>query len=108
MIAEIARSGTGSFLAVLKQFGKIKSPGFLSFPLSGTTLALDFPQHKNENIKLFKKLDSLVHEAGGRLYPAKDSHMSALNFQKAYPDWVKVESLRDPKLNSRFWKRVTQ
>lgn len=108
VIAEIAHSGAGSFLAVLKQCGDRVSPGLLSFPLPGVTLALDFPQCEPENTRLFNKLDALVHEAGGRLYPAKDAHMSAVHFQQAYPAWRQVEALRDPQLLSRFWKRVTQ
>jgi hypothetical protein len=34
--------------------------------------------------------------------------MSARDFQSSYPAWTTVESLRDPQLLSRFWKRVTQ
>lgn len=108
VLIEIAKSGTGSFLAVLKQFGNIDSPGLLSFPMPGATLALDFPQNEPKISSLFDKLDALVHEAGGRLYPAKDAHMSASNFRQAYPAWERVESLRDPYLLSRFWRRVTQ
>jgi FAD/FMN-containing dehydrogenase len=108
VMAEVARSGTGSFLAVLKQFGDIASPGLLSFPLPGLTLALDFPQRDQQNSRLFGKLDALIHEAGGRLYPAKDAHISAAHFQQAYPAWRQVEALRDPQLLSKFWKRVTQ
>jgi FAD/FMN-containing dehydrogenase len=107
-IAEITRSGSGSFLAVLKQFGDIASPGLLSFPLPGVTLALDFPQRELVNTRLFNKLNALVHEAGGRLYPAKDAQMSATHFQKAYPVWEQLEAQRDPQLLSQFWKRVTQ
>lgn len=108
VMKEISRSGTGSFLAVLKQCGDITSPGLLSFPLPGVTLALDFPQREPENSRLFGKLDALVHEAGGRLYPAKDAHMTACHFQQGYPAWRQVENLRDPQLLSKFWKRVTQ
>lgn len=108
VLGEIARSGTGSFIAVLKQCGTMKSPGLLSFPLYGVSLALDFPQRAEVNDMLFRRLDQLVHEAGGRLYPAKDAHMTAQNFQAAYPDWQLVEALRDPRLLSRFWQRVTQ
>lgn len=108
VMQEIAKSGIGSFLAVLKRFGNLPSPGLLSFPLEGVTLALDFPQRDEINTRLFAKLDRLVHDAGGRLYPAKDAHMSATDFKKAYPCWKKVEALRDPKLMSLFWKRVTQ
>lgn len=107
VMAEIARAGAGSFLAVLKQCGDIASPGLLSFPMPGVTLALDFPQREPTNTRLFAKLDALVHEAGGRLYPAKDAHMGADHFRRAYPQWQTVESLRDPRLMSLFWKRVT-
>lgn len=108
IMQEIAYSKTGSFLAVLKQAGDIVSPGLLSFLIPGITLALDFPQRQTENVRLFKKLDQLVHEAGGRLYPAKDAHVSAAHFQQAYPAWQQIEVLRDPMLLSQFWKRVTQ
>ena len=108
LLAEIARSGTGSFLAVLKQCGDLTSPGWLSFPMPGLSLALDFPQRAAINERLFKRLDQLVHEAGGRLYPAKDAHVCGADFRKAYPDWSQVEARRDPLLLSKFWKRVTQ
>lgn len=108
VMAAITRSGAGSFLAVLKQCGDIASPGLLSFPMPGVTLALDFPQREPTNARLFARLDALVHEAGGRLYPAKDAHMSAVHFQRAYSQWQRVEALRDPQLLSRFWQRVTQ
>ena len=107
VLAEISATGTGSCLAVLKQCGSLASPGLLSFPLPGVSLALDFPQRAS-NERLFNKLDALVHEAGGRLYPAKDAHMSGAHFRKAYPAWEQVEALRDPRLKSRFWARVTQ
>jgi FAD/FMN-containing dehydrogenase len=106
VIREISNSGSGSFLAVLKQCGSLASPGLLSFPLHGVSLALDFPQRADVNVPLFDRLDALVHEAGGRLYPAKDAHMSAAHFRRAYPAWCRVEALRDPRLMSRFWQRV--
>ena len=107
VLKEIARSGTGSFLAVLKRCGDIVSPGLLSFPLPGVSLALDFAQHDAANVRLFASLDAIVHEAGGRLYPAKDAQMSAAHFQQAYPAWTRIEAMRDPLLMSRFWQRVT-
>lgn len=108
VMKEISRSHTGSFLTVLKQCGDIASPGLLSFPIAGLSLALDFPQREPHSAQLFEKLDALVREAGGRLYPAKDAHMSAADFQRAYPAWPQVEQWRDPQLLSRFWRRVTQ
>ena len=76
--------------------------------MPGTSLALDFPQHARLETELFPRLDAIVREAGGRLYPAKDAHMRGDDFRSAYPAWEKVEALRDPALNSRFWQRVTQ
>ncbi|VVO81700.1 Decaprenylphosphoryl-beta-D-ribose oxidase [Pseudomonas fluorescens] len=108
LLTSIASSGTGSFLAVLKRCGDIASPGLLSFPMPGTSLALDFPQNHALTHKLLPRLDAIVREAGGRLYPAKDAHMSGSDFRKAYPSWEQVEALRDPALISRFWQRVIQ
>ncbi|MBS1212496.1 MAG: FAD-linked oxidase [Proteobacteria bacterium] len=107
VMTQISASGTGSFLAVMKQCGDVASPGLLSFPIPGVSLALDFPQRDAVNERLFARLDALVHEAGGRLYPAKDAHMPAKHFKQAYPRWEQVEALRDPQLMSRFWRRVT-
>ncbi|AOJ02735.1 FAD-linked oxidase [Burkholderia mayonis] len=108
ILSAIAQSGTGSFLAVLKRCGNLRSPGLLSFPLEGTSLALDFPQREPSNSRLFARLDAIVREAGGRIYPAKDAHMSGDDFRAAYPQWQQVEALRDPALLSRFWERTTR
>ncbi len=101
----ISKAKSGSFLAVLKNFGDFESPGLLSFPVAGTSLALDFAQGKYL-AGLFDDLDKIVVKFGGRIYPAKDAHMSGENFRKLYPKWQKLEELRDKSLNSRFWNRV--
>lgn len=107
MLKEIAESKEGSFLAVMKTFGEIQSPGWLSFPQPGLTLALDFPNNGDKTLRLFERLDAILAQAGGRLYPAKDGRMRPESFQKQYPQWEKLEKLRDPKINSSFWRRVT-
>jgi len=107
LLKTISASGNGSFLAVLKRCGDIKSPGLLSFPLSGISLALDFAQSTYIDDKLFPALDKIVSEAEGRLYPAKDAHMSAEHFQQYYPEWTKLNQLKDPHLCSHFWNRVS-
>jgi FAD/FMN-containing dehydrogenase len=106
ILNEISRSKAGSFLAVLKRCGEIKSPGLLSFPLPGISLALDFAQRDEFNKKLFARLDEILRQANGRLYPAKDAHMSAKDFKNFYPNWESLESLRDPALSSHFWNRI--
>lgn len=104
----IAASGQASFLVVIKVFGEQKSPGYLSFPMPGTNLALDFSNRGDVAHQLFAKMDEIVAEAGGRIYPCKDGRMPAKIFQAGYPDWQRVEALRDPQIRSDLWQRVTQ
>jgi FAD/FMN-containing dehydrogenase len=107
ILTRIAASGRGSFLAVLKTFGEPKSPGLLSFPRPGVTLALDFPNEGAGTLALFEELDRIVLEAGGRIYPAKDARMSPRMFQEGYPEWQQFRQWIDPQFSSSFWRRVT-
>ena len=108
LLNTIAASHSGSFLAVLKRFGDVESPGLLSFPLPGTTLALDFPQQSGVTSRLFSQLDDIVREAGGRLYPAKDAHMNGESFRNAYPEFEQLKKMADPVISSRFWQRASK
>jgi len=103
----VAKSGMASFLAVLKTFGNIPSPGWLSFPREGVTLALDFPNQGNRTIKLFEELDKIVRASQGALYPAKDAKMTAQDFQSFYPRWKEFQKWIDPRFSSSFWRRVS-
>ncbi len=107
VLQAIGSSGRGSFLMVVKRCGDLPSPGLMSFPLPGISIAVDFSQHGDLARSLFPRLDAIVREAQGRLYPAKDAHMSGEDFRRAYPGWERVQALRDPALSSRFWQRVT-
>jgi FAD/FMN-containing dehydrogenase len=102
----IGRSGQGSFLAVFKTFGDRVSPGLLSFPRPGATLALDFPNHGASTLRLFDTLDQIVAEAGGALYPAKDARMPATLFRSGYPQLDTFSRYLDPAFSSSFWRRV--
>ena len=108
LLAEIARSGQASFLAVLKTFGDRPSPGLLSFPRPGTTLALDFPNRGEATHALMACLDAIVREANGALYPAKDGRMPADMFRQSFPHWEAFARLKDPALSSDFWRRVSR
>lgn len=93
LLAEIADSGLGSTLAVLKVFGEgDDSP--LSFPEPGYTLALDFPVG-SAVFALLDRLDQRVLEFGGRHYLAKDARMSAATFRASYPRWEEFEEVRE-------------
>ena len=108
MLRTIARSKMGSFLAVLKTFGDQPSIGDLSFPMEGITLALDFPNQGDQSKKLFSRLDQILKDAQGRIYPAKDARMSPDLFRSGYPSlghWLKF---RDPGINSGFIRRMLE
>lgn len=106
MLAEIAGAGEGSFLAVLKTFGAGRSPGMLSFPMPGATLALDFPNMGERTLKLFERLDAIVRHAGGRLYPAKDARMPRTLFEESYPALGRFLPYRDPGISSAMSRRL--
>ncbi|WP_223607140.1 FAD-binding oxidoreductase [Chryseobacterium sp. OSA05B] len=72
ILETIAASGNGSFLAVLKLFGKNNPEAYNSFPFEGYTLALDFKVNSKLK-KLVEKLDDTVQQFGGRIYLTKDS-----------------------------------
>ena len=101
----ISEAKQGSFLAVLKKFGVIKSPGMMSFPSPGYTLTLDFPNAGIKSFRLFEKLDQIVAAAEGRLYPAKDARMPREMFLNGYPNLEEFIKYIDPKFSSNFWKR---
>lgn len=106
MLKCIARSGQGSFLGVLKTFGDVPSPGMLSFPAPGVTLALDFANQGGLTRMLFDELDEIVRQAKGRLYPAKDARMSREDFERFYPRLDEFRQHVDAGFSSEFWQRM--
>ena len=79
----ISDKGLGSFLAVLKVFGKQES--IISFPREGYTLALDFPV-KSGLLEFLDELDQIVLRYGGRLYMSKDARMKPEILRQGYPE----------------------
>jgi FAD/FMN-containing dehydrogenase len=106
LLNTIRNSGEGSFLAVLKTFGARESLGMLSFPCEGATLALDFANKGTQTSSLFASLDTIVAEAGGRIYPAKDARMPRWLFEKSYPNLPDFLKFRDPGIASGLSKRL--
>ena len=106
ILRRIARSGTGSFLAVLKTFGERESKGLLSFAMPGVTLALDFPNQGAPTLQLLSALDAIVREAKGRLYPAKDARMPVDLFESGYPHLKEFLIHRDSGISSAMSRRL--
>lgn len=91
LLEQISAAGLGSFLAVLKLLG----PGhdYLSFPMEGYTLALDFPATAPV-FALLDRLDALVAEQGGRIYLAKDARLTSERLAQFYPGLDAFRRLR--------------
>jgi FAD/FMN-containing dehydrogenase len=109
-VAEIldrtAQSKMASFLTVIKKFGELASPGMLSFPRPGTTVCLDFAVKHDALWPMLDDFDAIVAEAGGSVYPAKDSRLSPARFKQFFPQWEQFVPYIDPKFSSSFWRRV--
>ncbi len=106
LLDRVSRSGEAAGLGVLKRFGSLPSPGLLSFPRPGSTLAVDFAFRGQSTLALLDTLDVMVREAGGAVYPAKDARMSPDSFRAYYPRWDAFRAHIDPRFSSSFWRRV--
>ena len=93
LLTEVTNSGEGSFLAVLKQFGKAND-NLLSFPTEGYTLALDFKLNAS-TMQTVRRLEAMVLDMGGRLYLTKDAVMQETTFKATYLNWEKFEAVRE-------------
>ena len=99
ILSEIAASGNGSFLVVLKLFGENNPKAYNSFPEPGYTLALDFKVNKQLK-ELIAKLDHIVEKYNGRIYRTKDamSDPKLTNYLKNI-DSFKFQSMQNERIN---------
>lgn len=104
MLGLIGEARQGSFLAVLKRFGKGAEERPLSFPIEGYTLALDFAVN-DASLKLMDQLDEIVLKYDGKLYLAKDSRMSPKTFENSYSrsDFKDSAFSRSRELKIKYW-----
>lgn len=109
ILQTIAAAGKGSFLAVLKLHGPANA-NYLSFPLAGYSLALDFKIERGL-FEFLDRLDAIVLRHGGRIYLTKDVRVSRAVLEQGYPHIDKFRELRQhwglaDKFNSLQSRRV--
>jgi len=109
ILDKISKSGKGSFLAVLKLYGK-ENENYLSFPIEGYSLALDF-KIEDGLFELLNELDEIVVECKGRIYLTKDVRVSRETFEHGYDKIAIFRAFREEnnmseKFNSLQSKRL--
>jgi FAD/FMN-containing dehydrogenase len=109
ILEKISVSRMASFLSVLKLYGPANE-NYLSFPLKGYSLALDF-KIQTGLFDLLNHLDTIVLKHRGRIYLAKDARVSRHVFEQGYPCVKKFRELRvslglNKKFNSLQSKRL--
>jgi len=93
----LTQQGAASFLCVIKDCGE-QGEGLLSFPLTGTSIALDLPVRDNTQ-SVVDRLNEFVISQGGRIYLAKDSFTRAEHFRAMEPrldEWLAIRRKWDP------------
>lgn len=103
----LTSSGGASFLCVLKDCGP-EGSGLLSFPLRGTSIAIDLPL-RDDTQALIDRLNELVIAEGGRIYLTKDSLTRPEHFRAMEPRlsaWQKVRDTYDPEHRLRSAQSV--
>jgi len=101
ILTKISQSGQGSPLAVLKLFGP-ENENYLSFPMKGYTLALDF-KNQPKLFPLLNELDKIVIEYGGKIYLAKDARINEYVFKKGYKHIDKfIQYRKQHKMDEKF------
>lgn len=105
LLGEIARSGQGSFLAVLKRMGAQDSR--FSFPMEGYTLALDFPMRAGTP-ELFAELERIAIDHGGRFYLAKDSLLTPERLRQSDPRVAQFVAMRSEGAAAKFQSLQSQ
>ena len=100
ILEKIAERSMGSFLAVLKLYGK--QNGYLPFAMEGFSLALDFPI-TDGLFEFLEELDEIVLEYGGRLYLTKDVRMNKRMFMQSYPNVERfIDNVKHINHDSKF------
>jgi decaprenylphospho-beta-D-ribofuranose 2-oxidase len=79
-VALLRRTGGSSMLSVIKDCGE-EGEGLLSFPMKGTSVALDLPAREGVQ-QIVDTLNAHLIELGGRIYLAKDRFTRAADYRR--------------------------
>lgn len=93
----LSARGGASMLCVIKDCGP-EGEGLLSFPLKGTSIALDIPVRSGTQA-LVDALNELVIAQGGRVYLAKDQFTRPEHYRAMEPrltEWQRIRRHYDP------------
>jgi decaprenylphospho-beta-D-ribofuranose 2-oxidase len=89
----LTRLGGASPLCVIKDCGR-EGQGLLSFPLEGTSIAVDMGITARTQ-EIVDKLNEMVIAAGGRIYLSKDRFTRAEHFRRMEPDLERFLAVRE-------------
>lgn len=107
ILKRISQSGMGSFLAVLKLYGA-QNQNWLSFPMEGYSLALDFKMQSGL-VEFVRSMTDEVVALGGRVYLAKDALLTREQFEQSYPRAEQFRTFRQAQgLNTHFQSLLSQ
>jgi FAD/FMN-containing dehydrogenase len=93
----LTSKGGASFLCVIKDHGP-EAEGLLSFPMSGTSIALDMAV-RDDTQAIVDALNERVVAEGGRIYLAKDGFTRQHHFramEPRLPEWERLRKVWDP------------
>jgi decaprenylphospho-beta-D-ribofuranose 2-oxidase len=93
----LRRNGGSSMLSVIKDCGE-EGEGLLSFPMKGTSVALDLPL-RDDTQRIVDTLNAHLIELGGRVYLAKDRFTKGADYRlmdKRIDAWREVKRKYDP------------
>jgi FAD/FMN-containing dehydrogenase len=104
--------GMPAYISAIKVHAK--DDFLLSYSLDGYSFAMDIPRRprkKEKQDKLFRKLNSIVIEAGGIVYLAKDANLTADEFRQMYKNvdrFLAIKKKYDPNnlFESDMYRRI--
>lgn len=105
IIEYVSKQTQKPYLTVLKTLGS-NGVGLMSFPCSGLTLAMDFPNNGDVTKALFNALAGITLQHHGKIYLAKDACLTTPQFEKMYPNLSTFRSVINEIDKKRLWSSL--